>query len=62
MLDCGLFTIAFAMAICGGQRPEGQMFDAKRMRQPLLQCLEDGIMRQLRSLAATAARTRRVST
>ena len=47
MLDCGLLAIPFAVAICSGQRPEEQMFDAKRMRQYLLQCLEDGLMRQL---------------
>ena len=37
----GLFSIAFTMAICGGKRPEEVIFDAKRMRQHLLQCLEN---------------------
>ena len=46
MSDCGLFAIAFAMAICGGQRPEELMFDAKIMRQHLLQCLENRVITQ----------------
>ena len=46
MLECGLFTFTFAMAICGGRRPEEQMFDVRIMRQHLLQHLEDGVMRK----------------
>ena len=45
MSDCGVFAIAFAMAICNGQRPELLCFDIMKMRRHLYNCLEDGLMR-----------------
>ena len=43
--DCGLFAIAFAMAICNDQQPEEQQFDTTIMRRHLLGCLKDKQMR-----------------
>ena len=43
--DCGVFAIAFAMAICNGQNPEELMFDINKMRHHLHDCLEDKQMR-----------------
>ena len=45
MSDCGVFAIAFAMAICNRQRPELLCFDITKMRRHLYNCLEDGLMR-----------------
>ena len=46
MSDCGVqFAIAFAMAMCNGQRPELLCFDITKMRRHLYNCLEDGLMR-----------------
>ena len=38
--DCGLFAIAFAMAICSGQAPEDLFFDVGKMRSHLSSCLK----------------------
>ena len=43
--DCGVFAIAFAMAICNKQRPELLCFDITKMRRHLYNCVEDGLMR-----------------
>ena len=45
MSDCGVFAIAFAMAICSRQWPELLCFDITKMRRHLYNCLEDGLMR-----------------
>ena len=38
--DCGVFAIAFAMAICSGRNPEELQFNVSVMRQHLFKCLE----------------------
>ena len=45
MSDCGLYAIAFAMAIFNEMRPEELLFDEKHMRPHLKACLLDGQMR-----------------
>ena len=39
--DCGVFAIAFAVAICNGQNPEELIFQIPKMRRHLCDCLED---------------------
>ena len=43
--DCGLFSIANAMAICNVQSPKGLKYDRKVMRKHLAGCLEDKVFR-----------------
>ena len=38
--DCGLFSIAFATALVFGEQPGNFLFDQKKMRAHLIQCLE----------------------
>ena len=38
--DCGLFSIAFATALVFGEQPGQFLFDQKKMRAHLIQCLE----------------------
>ena len=40
--DCGLFAIAFAVALCAGKDPHKCSFDQGQMRRHLYQCLEKG--------------------
>lgn len=40
--DCGLFAIAFAVALCAGRDPHKCSFDQGQMRMHLKQCLEKG--------------------
>ena len=47
--DCGVFAIAFAMAICNTQNPEELKFHILKMRRCLFECLEDKQMHQLPS-------------
>lgn len=44
VLDCGVFSIAFATEVCMGQSPEDAYFDQKLMRRHLRQCLVAGVM------------------
>ena len=44
-LDCGLFSIAFAVELCVGRDPVRAFFDQKKMRQHLYECLLAGIIR-----------------
>ena len=37
-LDCGVFSIAFAVEICSGRNPEEARFDQKSMRRHLFEC------------------------
>ena len=39
--DCGVFAIAFAVAICNGQNPEELIFQIPKMCRHLSDCLED---------------------
>ena len=39
--DCGVFVIAFAVAICNGQNPEEITFQIPKMCHHLSDCLED---------------------
>ena len=40
--NCGLFSIAFATAICAGSSPVSIIYDQSKMRQYLVQCFEGG--------------------
>ena len=40
--DCGLFSIAFAQALCAGVDPYLQAFDQHKMREHLYLCFEEG--------------------
>ena len=44
--DCGLFSIAFATAICAGSSPVSKMYDQSKMWQHLVQCFEGGVLTQ----------------
>lgn len=44
VLDCGVFSIAFATEVCMGQSPEDAYFNQKLMRRHLRQCLVAGVM------------------
>ena len=43
--DCGLFAIAFAVAICFGMNPSKVIFIQEKMRRHLIQFLEKKIKR-----------------
>ena len=59
--NCGVFAIAFTMAICNGQNPEEISFFVPRMRRHLKQCLEKGVMRHFPSKPRTCRnRTKRM--
>ena len=38
--DCGLFAIAFAMALCSGKDPHLLTFDQSKMRAHFIKCIE----------------------
>lgn len=42
--DCGLFAVAFAVALCSGKDPHICSYDQSQMREHLFQCLEKGEM------------------
>ncbi len=42
--DCGLFSVAFATALCSGKDPSRYLFDQRAMREHLKSCLEKGVM------------------
>ena len=39
--DCGVFAIAYAVALMNGNEPDGMVFDQSKMRKHLLRCLEN---------------------
>ena len=41
-VDCGLFAEAYAFELANGKRPSDVVFDQKRMRSHLLDCIESG--------------------
>lgn len=41
-VDCGLFSIAYAVEVCSGNSPEVAIFAQERMRQHVLHCLTKG--------------------
>lgn len=41
-IDCGLFSIAFAVEICLGRNPQYASFDQKKMREHLFTCFRNG--------------------
>ena len=44
-LDCGLFAIAYSLEAClGTTRTVKQKFDQKKMRQHLINCLENNLL------------------
>ncbi len=47
--DCGVFAVAFAMALCNEMVPEELTFYQERMRGHLQFCLEDKLMRHFPS-------------
>lgn len=42
--DCGLFAIAFALHLAGGDEPSAVNFNCSRMRQHLIKCFEDELL------------------
>ena len=42
--DCGLFALAFAVALCNGQYPHEYKYNQDRMRHHLIECLEKQCM------------------
>ena len=38
--DCGIFAIAFALALANGEQPGAYYFDQPKMRNHLMECLE----------------------
>lgn len=43
--DCGLFSIAYAVEVCLGQKPEDALFFQEEMRMHLCDCLSERQMR-----------------
>ena len=53
-VDCGLFSIAFAVEVCNGRDPVKACFDQKKMRMHLCNCLIERVLKpfpQVKSLA-----------
>ena len=44
VLDCGLFSIAFAIEVCSHMNPVKSVFNQKLMRKHLIQCLVAGVI------------------
>ena len=44
VLDCGLFSIAFATEVCSQMNPVKSVFNQKLMRKHLIQCLVAGVI------------------
>jgi len=44
--DCGLFSVAFATALCFGKQPENIPYNQSLMRSHLLKCIEKGVMEE----------------
>ena len=42
-LDCGLFSVAFAVEICLGRNPQHASFEQKKMREHLYTCLNNKV-------------------
>ena len=57
--DCGIFTIAFAKALCAGKDPHLLSFDQKKMRQHLQSNLEGGTITDFPSAAKPRRSQRR---
>ena len=61
--DCGLFAIAFAMAICNGQTPEEELFGVTRMREHLYDCIENKMMKHFQAKKRRCTnKTRKIET
>ena len=43
-VDCGLFSIAYAIELAAGNDPINYHFDQGHMRQHLINCLEQGVL------------------
>ena len=43
-VDCGVFAIAFATALCNGVDPHSLSLEQKEMREHLVNCYEEGEM------------------
>ena len=60
-VDCGLFASAFAYELADGNNPSDIFFDQGKMRQHLVQCLENGCLeafpRQLNSATCNKRQT-----
>ena len=44
-LDCGVFSVAYAVEICMGRNPQHALFDQEKMRQHLYLCLSNGALK-----------------
>ena len=58
--DCGLFSIAFAIALCQGQDPSTLQFNQSLMRSHLKSALEAGILTQFPTREANTKRRHRI--
>lgn len=43
-IDCGLFSIAFAVELCLGRNPQHASFEQKKMRDHLYSCFTNGVI------------------
>ena len=43
-VDCGLFSVAFAVELCLGRNPQHASFDQKNMRDHLYSCFTSGVI------------------
>ena len=55
--DCGLFSIAFATALCSGRDPSQHLLDQTVMRKHLKSCLEKGVMSEFPACNRICRRT-----
>ena len=44
-LDCGVFSVAYAVEVCMGRNPQYAFFDQEKMRQHLCICLSEGTLK-----------------
>ncbi len=56
LLDCGLFSIAFALEVCVANNPQHVTFDQSQMRQHLYTSLTKGIIKPFPKLSTATGR------
>ena len=52
-IDCGLFSIAFAVEMCLGHNPQYASFDQKKMREHLYTCFRNGVITSFPSMSSS---------
>lgn len=55
--DCGVFAIAFATSLAFGEDPAKRMYDPKKLRPHLIQCMDSGELTPFPSVESRATRT-----